>query len=255
MKYKIIILFLVSSISFVANSQRNMRDSSVATPLLGFQYGLSWTGGDLAQRYGTFNNVGIAAGYKFAKNWYAGFEGDFMFGKNIKINGADLFGDLVDSKGTITDINGDIATVLLFARGFHANVEIGRVFNKLGHNANSGLFIKAGAGYLNHRIRIETNYNVVPGIELDYKKGYDRLTTGLNLNQFVGYLFMSDNSFLNFYAGFFIQEGFTHNKRTVFFDQPNTPVPTATRTDILYGGKIGWLIPIYKRRPKDFYYN
>jgi hypothetical protein len=66
---------------------------------------------------------------------------------------------------------------------------------------------------------------------------------------------MSDNSFLNFYTGFFIQEGFTQNRRSVFFDQPIIPVPTETRIDILYGVKLGWLIPVYKRKPKEFYYN
>lgn len=248
----VILIFLISTPLF---GQRNLADSAISTPLVGIQYGGSWSGGDLADRYGFFNNVGFAAGYKLRSNWYFGTEGDFMFGNTIKLSGYELFGHLADSHGNITDQNGDIATVLLFSRGFHVNLEVGRVFPQLGHNANSGLFIKLGGGYLNHRIRIETNDHVVPLIEKEYKRGYDRLTTGFNASQFVGYLFMSDNSFLNFYAGAFIQEGFTKNRRTMFYDQPNTPVPTDTRLDILYGFKIGWLVPVYKRRPRDFYYN
>lgn len=255
MKYVSLVALCIFGITSTLHAQRNLADSSIATPIVGIQYGATWTGGDLADRYGFFNQIGFAAGYKIRSNWYFGLEGDFMFGKDIRISNYDLLGHLADSKGNITDQNGDIATVLLFSRGFHANIEVGRVFSALGHNANSGLFVKVGGGYLNHRIRIETNDQVVPQLEKDYKRGYDRLTTGFNASQFVGYLFMSDNNFVNFYAGFFIQEGFTHNRRTVFYDQPDTPVPTNTRLDILYGLKAGWLVPVYKRKPKDYYYN
>ncbi len=177
-----------------------------------------------------------------------------MFGQDIRMNLDEVFGSLVDDDGFIIDVNGDLGSVLLFSRGFHANVEGGRVFSRLGHNANSGVMLKLGVGYLNHRMRIETNEQVIPSIEEDYKRGYDRLTTGINTSQFLGYLFMSDNSFLNFYGGVFIQEGFTYNRRKMFYDAPNTYAPTEMRMDILYGFKVGWLIPIYKRKPKEYYY-
>jgi len=232
-----------------------MADSTIGTPLFGIQYGVGWTGGDLADRYGSFNLVGLTAGYKFSKNWYLGVEGNFMFGNKIRMNIPEIFGALVDSKGNMTDQNGDIANIQLFARGLQVNIEIAKVFSRLGHNENSGLMVKIGGGYLNHRMRIETNDQVVPSIETDYKRGYDRLTTGFNATQFLGYLFMSDNNFLNFYAGGFIEEGFTKNRRKYFYDQPGLLAPTEMRLDILYGFKVGWLIPVYKRKPKEFYYN
>lgn len=246
---------LLFTVSFTVVSQRNMVDSIIPTPLFGVQYGGTWSEGDLKERFGYFNHVGIAGGYKFQKNWYVGIAGDFMFGNKITLTHHDLFHHLMDSYGNITDQNGDVGTILTFARGFHVNLEAGKVFNQLGHNKNSGLFIKIGGGYLNHRIRIESNDHVVPLLEKEYRKGYDRLTTGFNTSQFIGYLFMSDNSFLNFYAGFYMQEGFTKNRRTIFWDKPNEPVPTNTRLDIMYGFKIGWLIPVYKRVPKDYYYD
>jgi len=253
MKQYLIIFFACISLPLVA--QRNMMDSIIPTPLLGVQYGGTWSGGDLKERFGYFNHVGIAGGYKFNRNWYLGIEGNFLFGKQINISRYELFKELVDDYGMITDQNGDDATILTFSRGFHVNLEGGKVINKLGHNKNSGLFLKLGAGFLNHRIRIESNDHVVPLLEKEYRKGYDRLTTGFNISQFIGYLFMADNNFLNFYAGFYIQEGFTKNRRTVFFDQPDTPVPTDLRLDIMYGFKAGWLIPVYKRAPKTFYFD
>ncbi len=74
MKTKIILILFLAFCSRVTNAQRNMADSAIGTTLLGIQYGLSWTGGDLKERYGLFNNVGFTTGYKFKSNWYLGFE-------------------------------------------------------------------------------------------------------------------------------------------------------------------------------------
>ncbi len=166
-----------------------------------------------------------------------------------------IFDHLVDSFDNITDVNGDTAIVMVFSRGVHANLAFGRIFPVWSPNKNSGILVHAGAGYLLHRLRIETQEQVVPQLELDYKKGYDRLTTGINFHQFVGYSFMANGGFLNFYGGFYIQEGITRNRRTIFFDQPETPVSQDLRLDLQYGIRLGWYIPFYKRLPKDFYYN
>lgn len=240
-------------ISTLAVAQRNVRDSAIATPWIGIQYGANWTGGDLAERYGFQNHLGMMAGYKTAKNWVYGLDGNFMFGKVIRMEG--IFDELTDANGYIFDEGGNTATVLTFSRGFNANVMIGKVFNIFAPNANSGIYVHAGAGYTQHKMRIETNSQYVPSLELNYKKGYDRYTTGLNFHQFIGYAFMANQGIVNFYGGLYLQQGLTYNRREVFFDQPNTPVSTKQRLDLLTGFKFGWFIPVYKRKPKDFYYN
>jgi hypothetical protein len=248
--------FLILSILLLANlviAQRNVKDSIIGTPWIGVQYGANWTSGDLADRYGFMNHVGIMAGYKTNKNWFWGLESNFMFGNDVRMTG--LFDHLIDSQGNITDVNGDIGLVLVYARGLNVNLAIGKVFPVLSPNKNSGIFVHAGVGYLAHKMRVETQDQVIPQLELDYKKGYDRFTAGPNAHQFLGYAFMSNAGFMNFYGGFYIQEGFTQNKRTIFFDQPTIPVSSETRLDIQYGVKVGWFIPFYKRQPKEFYYN
>ncbi len=252
MKKLIVIIFLFGSLSQL-QAQRNVKDSSISTPLIGVHYSGVWTEGDLADRYGFLNHIGLSAGYKFASKWYIGFDGNFIFGNDVRMTG--IFDHLVDSYGNITDVNGDIALVYVYPRGFNTNLSFGRLFTVLSPNENSGIFVHFGAGYLLHRMRIETQDQVVPQIELDYKKGYDRMTTGLNTHQFVGYSFMSNGGYYNFYAGIYVQEGFTKNRRTIFYDQPDLPVSTDTRLDIQFGLRAGWYIPFYKRQPKDFYFN
>ncbi len=242
--------FLISGAVF---GQRNVSDSIIGTPWIAVHYGLNGTAGDLADRYGLFNHIGGFAGYKTRRNWVYGIDGSFMFGSDVRVNG--LFDHLIDSKGNITDQNGDIAIVRVLNRGFYVDANVGKIFPVLSPNKNSGIYVSLGAGYLAHKIRVETQDHVVPQIELEYRKGYDRFTSGLNLQQFVGYSFMANQGVFNFYGGFYIQEGFTYNQRTIFFDQPDVEVPTDMRLDIQYGFKLAWMIPIYKRMPKEFYYN
>ena len=109
--------------------------------------------------------------------------------------------------------------------------------------------------FLEHHIRIETNNQVSPQIELDYKKGYDKLVAGINFHQFIGYAFMANAGFINFYGGVYFQQGFTKNQRSIFYTDPTSPVSQAVRNDFNYGLKVGWLIPIYKRKPKEYYFN
>ncbi|MNY44344.1 hypothetical protein D3C86_1793660 [compost metagenome] len=108
---------------------------------------------------------------------------------------------------------------------------------------------------MQYKARIETQDQVVTTLELDYRKGYDRYTTGLNFHQFAGYAFMANQGFINFYAGFYIQEGLTYNRREIFFDEPDVPVSKAQRLDLQYGFKVGWFVPVYKRKPKDYYFD
>ena len=104
-------------------------------------------------------------------------------------------------------------------------------------------------------MRIETNDQVIPQLELEYRKGYDRLTEGVNFHQFVGYAFMANGGFYNFYGGFYFQEGLTKNLRTINFDQPDVAVSTKTRLDVQLGVRLGWMIPFYKRKTKEFYFD
>jgi hypothetical protein len=246
-----VILFLFLLLTSKGFGQTIPNDTvSVGRFLLGVQYGTGWTGGDLVNRFGFMNTIGFQAGYKFKSNWSVGVDANFLFGNKVKL--PDLFGGLVDSYGNITDVNGDIATVRVVLRGVNANVFVGKIIPLSARNKNSGLMLQFGSGYLNHRVKIETQTQVVPMLEKVYKKGYDRLTTGINLSQFVGYTFMSQGGFYNFYGGIYAIQGFTHNQRTVFFDQPEIPVSKDLRLDLIFGLRLGWYIPFYSSN-KDYY--
>jgi hypothetical protein len=218
------------------------------------QYGANLPGGDLAKRYGFLNHIGGGVTFRSSKNFLLGIESSFIFGNQFKSEFDSVFSHLTDEKGNITDINGDIAVVMTYARGFHANATIGKLVPLSAKKKASHLQVQVGVGYLQHRFRIETNRQVVPQIETAYRKGYDRFTTGLNTSQFIGYAFIPEEGFYQFYTGFYAQQGYTYNRRTINFDQPNVPVSKELRFDLQVGLRLGWYIPFYKAEPRDYYF-
>jgi hypothetical protein len=222
-------------------------------PWVAVHYGGNWAQKDLIEKFGYLNHLGFFAGYKTNKNWIWGLDANFIFSEKVNLTG--LYDHLRDSNGNISDINGDIAIVVTQARGLNTNLSIGKIIPVLSVNKNSGIYLNAGAGFLTHKIRTETQEHVVPQIELEYRKGYDRLVSGINFHQFVGYAFLGNTSLVKFYGGFYAQQGFTKNRREIFFDQADVPVSKEIMRDFQIGFRLGWFIPIYKRKPKDFYFN
>lgn len=250
---KTALVVMIMLLQLSVQAQRNVRDSVIGTPWIGIHYGGNWPGGDLAERYGFFNHLGAMAGYKTSRNWVLGVDGNFMFGNRIRMT--NLFDNLTDSYGNITDMNGDIGKILLFSRGFNVNLMVGKVIPVFSPNENSGLLIQGGVGYLQHKLRIESNDQVIPSLELKYKKGYDRFTSGINFHEFIGYSFMANQGIVNFYGGFYMQQGLTYNRREIFFDRPDEEVPKNQRLDLQFGFRVGWFVPVYKRQPKDYYFD
>lgn len=235
-----------------SHAQLNVKDSVIGKmALIGVHYTANFPMGDLAKRYGYINGVGAVVNYKTKHNWIFGLEGNFLFTKKLKNDS--LLDGLKDSHGNITGVDGNTAIYVLNMYGFNVNAHAGKIIPIFGSNPNSGLYISLGVGYLLHKINIETNYAVVPLIEKDQRRNYDYLTTGINLDQFLGYSYMSNNGFVSFYAGFYAMEGFTKNARSYSY-QTGLPLSKDLRYDITVGIRAGWYIPIYKRKAKSFYY-
>jgi hypothetical protein len=252
MKYSILCTFLSLLFVFQLFGQRDVSEK-IGTPYISIQYGLNWTGGDLADRYGLTNAIGSHAGYKTKKNWVFGIDGNFLFGNDVRIDG--LMQNLRDSRGEIINSSGQPSNISLFNRGFHINASVGKILPILSPNPNSGIMIQLGFGYLWNKLRIQALDDEIPQLDDEYKKGYDRLSIGANTSEFIGYSFMANRGIYNFYAGAYFQQGYTVNQRDVFWDHPNEHVSKDIRIEHQIGFRVGWIIPIYKRETKDFYFN
>jgi hypothetical protein len=251
MKIRFTVLVIFLMLACVLHAQRkSLRDSSYRLPIVGLQFSGQMPAGDMAKRFGSSLSVGLPVFYKTSKNLIFGIEGNYLYGSNIKEH---IMSNLVNSNdNTITDVNGNPASFRLNERGWSVYGYVGVLISKLGHNKNSGVLALAGAGYMQHKINIFDAGRSIAQLEGNLKKGYDRLTGGPSLAQFIGYMFMSQNRIANFYAGFEFQEGFTKGLRGYQYDTMASD--GQSRLDILYGFRLGWLLPLYKKAPKDFYY-
>ena len=233
-------------------AQRNLRDSSRNTVIFAPGYQFNLTAGDLADRWGFNNEVGLKLGVKLKSNLTLDMDGGFIFGNKLKET--NIFDNLYTSYGKITSMSGSPAEVLFLMRGATGHVDVGYVFSKLGGiNPNSGIWVNVGLGYMMHKIRIETFYDDVPELEGDYRKGYDRLTMGFSTKEFIGYMFQTSRVYLNFYAGVEFIQGFTRNVRSYNFDLGGPD--NTNRLDLMTTFKFGWMIPLYKRAPKEIYFD
>lgn len=245
-----ILSLLLAAAFFTSNAQVSIRDSSISTPLLGFSFGVHLPEGDLVKRFGPNSDVGFSYMHKTKKNWIYTGHISYLFGKEVKENG--ILDSIRDNNGYIIDQNGQYADVRLYERGWNIYAGGGKLFPVWGPNPNSGILAMGGIGFLQHKIRIEDIGNQSPQLTGDYKKGYDRLTNGLAFTEFIGYLYLSNRRLVNFYAGVEFTQGFTQSRRSWDYDLMRKD--ETKRTDLLWGVRAGWVLPLYKRAANKFYY-
>lgn len=231
-------------------SQINVRDSVINTSLIQVTYSYQVPGGDLSKRFVSNNAIGLGYLYKTKKNWMIGADGFFMFRDSVTETG--ILDSIMTGDGNIIDGNGMYAEVHMYERGFHMGIKAGKLFPVIGPNPNSGIVVLGGVGLLQHKIRIENRNNTAPQISDDYKKGYDRLTNGLAVSEFIGYMHLGNSRLVSFYAGIELVQAWTQNRRTYNYDLMGAD--NSKRFDMLYTLKVGWIIPLYKRSPDPFYY-
>lgn len=238
---------MVISVSYA----QNVKDSSLFFPMVKISYAFQRPGGDLEKRFGYNSNIGLNFSIKTKSNIFFGASGSFFFGDQIKEIG--ILDSLKTSSGFIINQNGNPSVVRLFERGFSVSVHIGKVFTAFHGNKNSGLIVYAGPSYLRHKIKMDDIGRQSPQLVDPYPKGYDRLTAGFGLQEFIGYVYFGNNRMLNCFFGFEFTQAFTRSQRS--YDYDLMKADTEKRTDLLYGIRVGWILPLYKKTPQEFYYH
>ena len=212
-----------------------------------FGFGLGLPGGDLAKRFGFAGNAGLGVDFITANNWIVGGETFFLFGSSLK---EDPLAIIRLPDGSIIGKNMLLADVALRERGLYVGGRIGRLFAT--EKRRSGLRLTVGAGMLRHRIRIQDNSQTVAQLTGDYTKGYDRLTGGLALNQFIGWQHLGKNRRNNWLIGFEFNQGFTNTLRD--WDYSEIRKLDDPRTDLQFGIRVAWTLPLYLTKAEEIFY-
>ncbi|HHS95413.1 MAG TPA: hypothetical protein ENJ45_02405 [Phaeodactylibacter sp.] len=232
---------LVFTICLQAQNRQSTNEGRAL--LLDFHYGAAVPGGDLKDRFG--HNFDAGAGIEWMlndANWILGVGGGILFGNKLK---EDVLANIRTPEGQIISSNGSWAQIVLRERGFHVEGRIGKLIPLMKDNHRSGLRLVLGIGFLQHKIRVQDDPQAfVPQIAGAYRKGYDRLTNGWMLSQFVGYQHLAKNRLINFYAGFEFKQAFTRNRRDWDF-LSEAASDKNLRKDLMWGLKVGWILPFY----------
>jgi hypothetical protein len=245
-------LFIVTFLAVSGtNAQVNVRDSCISTPIMYGVYGFHFLSGDISDMYGNSSTIGAGLGYKLDNNIYFGLEYSYLFGGKVK-NGDEILQDILTEDGQLIGQGGEYAIFQYMQRGHIIWAQVGKIFPVFSPNPNSGILIKLGAGFTQHRMDVSVQENTAPQVKDDYKYGYDRLTRGFGLNQFIGYQYLGDSRIWNFYGGLDFSQAWTKNVRDLNFDTRQKD--NSQHLDLYFGFKIGWIIPFYRQAPSGYYY-
>lgn len=246
----IFVIFLLFQWAFAQKAEKDAINYDKAL-LIAPTIQVNIPGADFKDRFGLSYQFGLGLDYKIKKNWFLGVEGGFLFGTSVKES--EHITKVLTQNGMVITDQGVLDEVNLNMRGASMKFQAGKSFFFKPNKPSSGLLIKMGIGYLQHKILIDVDKKVTPQLVGEYAKGYDRLSNGLLLSQYIGLMRLEKGKYLNVALGFELSEAFTKNARP--YDFYLNQKLNQKRVDLMYGIKFTWLIPVYtgKSSSSDYY--
>ena len=257
-KKRFILFFLVIFLpnSFVFSQiqmKRSTTDSAglIAYVSANYSYNFILKNSDLYKESTNLMGVGANLSLKTKSNWT--IETGFNYYFAGKVKGTDsMFAMITNAAGLIMDGNGTAANIEVDTRGWSLRLEGGKIFPISKKMQNAGIHAKLGVGVLQRNVFIKNPDNLVACLTEEYKKGYDRLTLGVSLYQYIGYTHLSNIKYSCFYGGIEFYEIFSKRQRDYDFNLMGKD--NRKFFDVLIGLKFGWIVPLYKKEYIDTYY-
>jgi len=205
-----------------------------------FRYGVDLPSGTLAERFGLSYNPEIGLQYS-KNNYFAGIHGSMFLGPIVK---EDVISNLRTEQGTLVSQQQDLAIITMKQRGFTVGIHGGKFFPIIKAQNTHGIRVKLGLNVLTHYIIFNNETASTNQLLGDYGRGYDRLTRGMGIEEFIGYQFVSGTGSVRFFAGINGIQGFTKNLRPYNFDTRERN--SSTRLDMLTGFRLGIAFKMYE---------
>ena len=234
----------------ILQEQVSKTDSAALFVYTDVEFSYNFSLADLKKEFGNFMAVGAGVHVKTKSNWLLGFTFNYQFSGKVRQDVVDEMFQYIMSPGTAYFISSSgLATenVSVDYRGLNFILTAGKIIPVVKRFQNSGILLKVGLGVNQHYIFIKNPDNEVLQLNEDYRKGYDRLTLGYSLYEFIGYQHMTKKNLLCFFGGIEFQQTFSHRQRV--WDFSLMKKDDRHFFEGLIGLKIGWIIPLYKHNP------
>lgn len=232
---------ILLSVSHTAFSQGLLRDTSINIPAFQFGYSGNLTAFDAREKTDYLHVLSPGISFKTSSNWIIEGELDLLMGQQLN---EDQTAYLIYSElGLPINIEGRIEEVTPRFQGYQIHFSFLKLLKATSYNYNTGWVAGAGIGFMRHRIKFAYPGTTVPQLEDPYVKGYDRLTYGTMLSQYIGYRLYSNRNLFNYSIGFEVVQGLTKNRRSWNYDLMGPD--NSRRLDMYYGLKFTFIIPAY----------
>lgn len=208
--------------------------------MIDIAYGAYLPMADMAENFKYNFSLSSKIQYLMSNNIMFGIVAEYQFSEDIK---KDVVSNLREPTGSIIDKFGNYSDVVLGQRGFFGGLTVGYLIPLFKKTKRSGIEVRFSGGYQQHWVNIKVIGAEIFALKDQYKKGYDRMTSGFAMSQYIGYRHLDKGGLLNFFGGFSIMEAFTKNRRGFNFDTGKED--TKDRIDILLGFRLGLSIPFY----------
>lgn len=214
-------------------------------------YTAQWPFGNMADRFGFNNLFGLQVMYKMKKNWIIGLEGSFLFGTKLRENY--VIDHITTNTGQLIGQQNELVRVKSQEIGYSLKFNVGKIIPFSHKYPDAGLLLMTGFGFLQHKIGLNVRENILPQLDKTYRKGYDRMSNGPVISQFIGGVFLARKKFISAYAGLQFDLAFTENRRPYdFYLQRKL---SEKRLDMFIGIRVGWILPIFlQASEKEYYY-
>lgn len=211
--------------------------------------------GGLHELFKVNGSVGTGFTVKTASNWTFGIRGNYCFGAAMRDNS--VLDNLRDHNGFIYNADGsnnkNDLDKEIEGRYWYAAAGFGKVF-ALDRWKNSGIWVYADFGIAQHKVYMGSQVaDNVPMLHGNYKKAYDRRSTGFTMSQSIGYLFIRRIRVASFYVGLEFHEMWTKPDRNYIIGVGSTE-GMKYKFSGLFGIKAAWLIPLYEKKKVETFY-
>ena len=225
------------------------QENSFSSNMILFDYNYQIPVTGISDYFGPNSSIGLG----FLQNnndFLIGADVNFMFGDNIKNDS--IFSLISTEGGFLINSSGELDQVLLYERGYNTHVLFGRSI-RMEENHLSGIYVYFGLGYLQYKIKLETDKTTLPQIDDDYIKGYDQFTNGLSSKLCLDYMYFDKRNSIKFHVGLDLINALTVNRRLYNFSEMTT-IDNRIKLDQLVSLRFGIIIPINRNNESRFHY-